>query len=59
MPVVRHERRLKPVDDCYGSASGTTAEPHEVGDAAVSRLLEPSLALCGNFGPAGQELEGG
>lgn len=52
MSVVRHERRLRPVDDCYGSASGT-AEPQEVGDAVVPGLLEPPLALCGDFGPAG------
>lgn len=59
MSVVQHERRLRPVDKCYGSASGTTAESPEVGDAAVSRLLELPLVLCGNFGAAGQELERG
>lgn len=52
-------KRLKPVDDYYGSVSGTTGEPHEVGDTAVSGLLEPPVVLCGNFGPAGQELERG
>lgn len=50
-------KRLRPVDDYYGSVSGTTGAPHEVGDTAGSGLLEPPVVLCGNFGPAGQEPE--
>lgn len=52
--VVRRGRRLRPVDRS-GSALVRTAE--SPGDRArgrsVSRLLEPPLALCGNFGRAG------
>lgn len=52
--VVRRGRRLRPVDRT-GSALGRTAESpgHRARGRSVSRLLEPPLALCGNFGRAG------